>query len=332
MKGEAREQSQDDADISYAQYRALANSIPNLAWMADPDGWIFWYNQRWYDYTGTKPDEMKGWGWQAVHHPDVLPGMLERWTTALRTGEPFEMTFPLRRGSDGSYRTFVTRAEPLREEGRIVGWFGTNTDITDQEQTRERLQLVINELNHRVKNTLATVHSMAIGTFKGGDPRALRSFETRLIALSGVHDLLTRESWASTLVRDVLDSALNVFDTSRFEILDCDLSVPPSVASALAMTLHELVTNAAKYGALSNATGKVSIVCRVEEGDKHAVLHIAWTERGGPPVRPPDRDGFGLRLIKRVLASEKGANVTLEFEPAGLVCSLTVPVPTSRTA
>ncbi len=104
-----------DSQVSEAQFRALANSIPNLAWMADPDGWVFWYNNRWYDYTGTTPEEMVGWGWQSVHHPDVLPEMLERWTRALRTGEPFEMTFPLRCGSDGSFRVFMTRAEPLRE-------------------------------------------------------------------------------------------------------------------------------------------------------------------------------------------------------------------------
>jgi PAS domain S-box-containing protein len=143
-------------DLSFAQFRALANSMPNLAWMADADGWLIWYNDRWYDYTGTTPDQMVGWGWQSVHHPDVLPEMLRRWTTALKSGEAFEMTFPLRRGSDGSYRMFMTRAEPLREDGRIVGWLGTNTDITEMERTTERLQLVINELNHRVKNTLAS--------------------------------------------------------------------------------------------------------------------------------------------------------------------------------
>ena len=314
-----------DADISYSQFRALANSIPNLAWMADPDGWVFWYNQRWYDYTGTVAEEMMGWGWQSVHHPDVLPGMLERWTTALQSGESFEMTFPLRRGSDGSFRTFVTRAEPLREDGRIVGWFGTNTDVTEQEQTRERLQLVINELDHRVKNTLATVHSMALGSFKNSDRGELAGFETRLLALARVHELLARESWATTTIEEVLKTSLSAFDLDRFGIVDCDVQIEPQVASGLAMTLHELATNASKYGALSLPTGDVSVVCEVEPGTKTQLIRMVWTERGGPPVSEPSRSGFGLRLIRRVLAGDKHAGVDLAFEKTGLVCTLIIP-------
>ena len=108
-------------DLSFAQFKAVANSMPNLAWMADADGWIIWYNDRWHEYTGTTPEQVVGWGWQSVHDPDVLPEMLRRWTAALKSGEAFEMTFPLRRGSDGSYRMFMTRAEPLKENGKIIG-------------------------------------------------------------------------------------------------------------------------------------------------------------------------------------------------------------------
>jgi PAS domain S-box-containing protein len=129
---------------SEEQFRALANSIANLAWMADADGWIFWYNQRWYEYTGSTPEEMQGWGWQRVHDPEMLPQMLERWKHSLASGQPFEMTFPLR-GADGRYRSFLTRALPVRgENGKVVRWFGTNTDITAQTEM-ERALLRANE-------------------------------------------------------------------------------------------------------------------------------------------------------------------------------------------
>lgn len=269
---------------------------------------------------------MMGWGWQSVHHPDVLPEMLDRWTTALRTGEPFEMTFPLRRGSDGSYRIFVTRAEPLRENGAIVGWLGTNTDITEQERNRERLQLVINELNHRVKNTLATVQSIAFGSFKDSDRESLEAFERRLLSLAQVHELLARDSWAATSVEDVVRTVIGSFDERRFDIQHCDIDVEPRVASALAMTLHELGTNAAKYGALSNATGRVSIACAERTGPGQDLLVIEWSESGGPPVDSPQSQGFGLRLIKRAMAVESGATVEHAFAPHGVECRIVLPL------
>ena len=111
------------------QLLSMMDSIDQLAWIAHPDGYIFWYNQRWYDYTGTTPEQMEGWGWQSVHDPKVLPEVLERWPAAIRNGEPFDMEFPLR-GSDGVYRSFLTRAIPVRDaEGRVVRWFGTNTNV-----------------------------------------------------------------------------------------------------------------------------------------------------------------------------------------------------------
>jgi PAS domain S-box-containing protein len=122
---------------SEAQFRALANLIPTLAWMADEHGWIFWYNSRWYEYTGTSPEQMEGWGWQSVHHPEILPQVMERWTQSIATGAPFEMEFPLR-GANGEFRWFLTRVAPTRAaDGRITRWFGTNTDVQSQHEARE---------------------------------------------------------------------------------------------------------------------------------------------------------------------------------------------------
>ena len=125
---------------SEEQLRSLANSIPQLAWMTDAEGWIYWYNQCWYDYTGTTLEEMQGWGWQSVHHPDLIEDVTERFKKAIALGEPYEQTFLLR-SKEGEYRWFLTRAIPIRnEDGKIVQWFGTNTDVTDQRNIEEALK------------------------------------------------------------------------------------------------------------------------------------------------------------------------------------------------
>ncbi len=125
---------------SEEQFRTLADSIPQLCWMTRPDGHIFWYNRRWYEYTGTTPQEMEGWGWQTVHDPAELPRVLARWKAALASGQPWEDTFPLRR-HDGQMRWHLSRAIPVRDEqGRVVRWFGTNTDIEDRREAEARLR------------------------------------------------------------------------------------------------------------------------------------------------------------------------------------------------
>jgi PAS domain S-box-containing protein len=125
-----------DADL-----RLLADSMPQLAWLADADGAIRWYNRRWYEYTGTAPEQMEGWGWQAVHDPEVLPEVMARWTEAVASGQPLDMTFPLR-GADGRFRPFLTRVLPqIDAQGRVIQWFGTNTEITEQKELEEALRL-----------------------------------------------------------------------------------------------------------------------------------------------------------------------------------------------
>lgn len=135
-----RKQAEERLRHSEEELRALANSISQLAWMAQPDGNIFWYNNRWYDYTGTCLEQMQGWGWQSVLDPEILPRVLERWKASIRTGEPFEMEFPLR-GADGVFRWFLTLVNPVRDtEGHVLRWFGTNTDVDQVKQVREALR------------------------------------------------------------------------------------------------------------------------------------------------------------------------------------------------
>ena len=125
---------------SEGRFRTMAESIPQLAWMARPDGHIYWYNRRWHEYTGTTPEQMEGWGWQGVHDPEVLPSVLERWKASIAGGEPFDMVFPLR-GADGEFRPFLTRVMPVRDEnGKVAHWFGTNTDIADRLEVERELR------------------------------------------------------------------------------------------------------------------------------------------------------------------------------------------------
>jgi PAS domain S-box-containing protein len=129
-------------EIADDEFRLLADNIPTLCWIANGDGYIVWYNRGWYEYTGTTPEEMEGWGWQSVHDPERLPEVMERWTNSISAGEPFEMTFPLR-GADGIFRPFLTRIQPVRDTGgTVVRWFGVNTEVSDQIASEERYRQV----------------------------------------------------------------------------------------------------------------------------------------------------------------------------------------------
>ncbi|WP_307721619.1 ATP-binding protein, partial [Zemynaea arenosa] len=153
-----RKSAEDSLRQSEEVLRALANSIPQLAWMANADGYVVWYNERWYEYTGKSPADMLGWGWQSVHDPDVVPLMMERWRECLRTARPFEMEFPIR-GADGEFRWFLTRINPVRDRhGHVVRWFGTNTDVDAVKRVEQALREESNvlELLNATGATLAT--------------------------------------------------------------------------------------------------------------------------------------------------------------------------------
>ena len=151
-----RKHAEEELRRSQEEFRAMANSIPQLAWMARPDGWIFWYNQRWHDYCGSTPEQVEGWGWKSVHDPDELPRIIEKWNAAIANATPWEDTFPIRR-HDGQMRWHLSRAMPFRDStGTVTLWFGTNTDITEERnKAEERERLLDSERSARAESERA---------------------------------------------------------------------------------------------------------------------------------------------------------------------------------
>ena len=211
------------------------------------------------------------------------------------------------------------------ETGACVRVVGATVDITERKRAELHLRLMVNELNHRVKNSLATIQAIASQSFQGARslPEAKEAFTARIIALAQAHDLLTQENWEGAALFDVLDKLRAVHgDPDCFELGGPAVRLSPRSALSLSMALHELATNAAKYGALSSPTGRVHIDWRVQDGPGAPRLELTWRESGGPTVAPPARRGFGSRLIERGLAAELSGEARIEFEPTGVVCRI----------
>ncbi len=231
----------------------------------------------------------------------------------------------------GNRKHFDNSMIGIVENGLLKRLWGIQRDITERKKADEQRTLLINELNHRVKNTLATVQSIASQTLRNAETAlgAKEALEARLIALARAHDVLTRESWEGAELKDIVTQALAPYtnlEESRLAIGGPEVRLSPRVALALSMALQELTTNAVKYGALSNGTGRVDVLWSVEPAEPWSRLHLRWQESGGPRVQVPTRLGFGSRLIERSLARELNGDVRVEFRPEGVLCKVDAPL------
>ncbi len=304
-------------------FQTLADNIAPFAWMARPDGHIFWYNKRWYDFTGTTLEEMEGWGWTKVHHPDHVERVKQKIQHSWDTGQDWEDTFPLR-SKDGEYRWFLSRAKAIRnEDGEIVRWFGTNSDITEQREQAEQIRLLLMEVNHRSKNMLATVQAL-IGRSIDGDETVLKRFQDRVRSLAVNQDILVRREWREVPLKELVEMQLDFVSDAPGTIITegPDLPVNPRAAEIIGMALHELATNSLKYGALSAAEGRVAITWDVEREE----FEMSWRESGGPSVVEPSRKGFGSQLICDVPHRFFGGSAAIEYAETGISWSLSAPV------
>ena len=249
------------------------------------------------------------------------------------TGEPYEgresrAMLQRERGADLE-EVFVNFIyQPIRDpHNKVVGIFVQGHDVTDNVQAAQRQKLMIDELNHRVKNTLATVQSIAMQTARSNtEPRAFaESFQARLMSLSHTHDLLTRSHWEGAELADILRHETEAHETHRVSANGPHVSLGSASALSLGMIFHELATNAAKYGALSSPQGRVIVDWSIaDQTDRRLILQ--WTETGGPEVLQPERRGFGSRMIERNVRHDLAGEVELSYAPDGLRVTISIPL------
>ena len=231
------------------------------------------------------------------------------------------------RFNDGETVTLVCEASPIRDAaGAIQGAVCGAIDITERKRQQQHRELLLNELNHRVKNTLATVQSFAVQTLRSAPTltEGRRAFEARLIALSRAHNVLTRENWEGAGLHEVIAEALGAYvgerENPRVRFAGPEIRLQPKAALAISMALHELATNAVKHGALSNAAGRVGLDWDIV--GEAPMLNIRWVETDGPAVASPSKRGFGSRMIEQGLAQDLGGEVRLAFDNQGVVCTI----------
>ena len=438
---------------SEAQFKMFAQAMPNQIWSSTPDGQFDWFNDKVFEYSGLRFDDLKGSGWGQIVHSDDIAAATAGWVESLANATQYQAQFRLRR-ADGSWRWYLARALPITNRaGGVARWIGTNTDIDDQKvaeadlreselraaaavdaadigtwdfnprtgslkwdkrcyelfglavskpvtfdvflagvhpadrkvaeqacrdamrpenpqpydieyrtiglddgverwvsakgkgyfengeavrfigtvrdisklkQAETQQKLLTHELEHRMKNTMAVVSAIATQTFRTATTKeeARTIFEARLHVLSNAHDILTKSSWTTASMPIVVDGALAPHRSGegRITISGPPVELTAKQALSLALALHELATNASKYGSLSVPGGTILITWNCHDSEGTAILRFEWRERGGPVVPVPTRRGFGSRLIEQALSSDFGAQVKLNFDPDGLVC------------
>jgi PAS domain S-box-containing protein len=314
----------DQASTYAARLAAIVESTDDAVVSKDLNGVVNSWNSGAEKLFGYTADEMIGKPITVIiptDHLDEEGEILSR----IRRGERVDHYETIRRRKDGTLVEISLTVSPLKTpSGRIIGASKIARDITERRHAQQQQALLLNEMKHRMKNTLATVQAMATQSMPSAPTRERLAFTARVQALARAHDLLTFESWNGTALKELVASVLSPFQDSHRERFLIEGPGEPwlNANNALLLTiiLHELATNAVKYGALSNATGRVRVSWEPDPFT-HDRIKLAWIERGGPPVNQPAREGFGSRLIKHAFRAESGS-VNFEFKPQGLTCVL----------
>lgn len=328
-------QMEDRIRESEQHLRDLLEALPAAVYTTDATGRITFFNNAAVEMSGRTPQIGDMWcvTWR-LYNTDgtLLPHDQCPMAVALKENRAVRGAEAIAERPDGTRIPFIPFPTPLYgAEGKLVGAINMLVDITERKQAENRQKVLIDELNHRVKNTLATVQSLAGQTARHAASLEDFSdrFEARLLALSRAHDLLTRRHWEGasleTLTRDVL-SAMVGSAASRTKIEGPAVDLTPRTALSLTMVLNELATNAIKYGALLSHTGILSVTWGLEDGiDLQPRLILEWRERGGPTVVPPSRRGTGSRLMEWCIERDLGGDLDLAFEPSGVTCRVSLP-------
>lgn len=320
---------------SEQRIRALLESLPMAVYTTDEKGFLTFYNGAASDLWGRDPELYKERWCGSLNiftsEGQFLPREECPMAMALRENRPLREKEAVAERPDGTRIPFAAYPTPLYDAaGTLIGAVNMLVDLTHRKQAETRQQMLINELNHRVKNSLAIVQSIAAQSFRGKDPtNASQWFNARLLALAKAHDILTRENWEGADLRDIVLQGVAHLQDEREEkmrIHGPNVRLSPKTALSLAMILHELSTNAVKYGAFSVPEGSIAISWMVEKTQARERLRMRWQEQGGPGVAPPAHKGFGMHLIERGMNAEIGGETHMEFLKTGVICQITVPL------
>ncbi|WBY17231.1 PAS domain-containing protein [Erythrobacteraceae bacterium WH01K] len=319
-----------DAELQRSQEKlgALADSIPDIAWAANAEGDIDFFNQRWYEYTGldpsTPPDNETS---RSVFHPDDQEAYVDAWDEALASGQHFEQEFRVRR-SDGTWRWMIGRGVPVHDSaGDVTQWFGTLTDIDDGHRLSESRDLLARELSHRIKNIFAVVSGLVL--LRARNRPELKDFAEELgeaiRALGRAHDFVrplgSEKGNELRGLLNVLMAPYGIGEGKQVEVSGVTVKLGKRAATPLALIFHELATNSAKYGALSREEGRVTISL-AERGD---TVLIDWNETGAPGGKVPERSGFGSTLLDMSVKSQLDGSMEREWGKDGLKVRLSIP-------
>lgn len=327
------DEARDALQVSEERFRLSSRATTDVMWDWDREGDTFHWDDaltRVYGHVASIVAPTAAWWFERIH-PEDRERVRRRVLGAHEAGSRWADAYRFQR-ADGSYADVLNQAFLIRNKaGRVVRMTGVMLDNSARVAADEHQTLLNHELSHRLKNTLAMVQAIAAQTLRNAASLddARDALLRRLIALGKAHDILLASNTEQAGMESVIRGALALHDNQqagRFRIEGPALEIGPKAALALALMIHELATNAAKYGSLSTETGHVGIRWRIEEADDAPQVRLGWTEEGGPPVTTPTRAGFGTRLIERGLAGTIGGVVKLAYHPSGVVCDLVAPL------
>jgi PAS domain S-box-containing protein len=317
---------------SEAKFRTLTDAMPQMIWSTLPDGYHDYYNAKWYEFTGVPYGSTDGEGWNNMFHPDDQDRAWGRWRQCLETGDNYEIEYRLKHHS-GQYRWTLGRALPVRNAaGKIIRWIGTCTDIHQSKLNADQSELMSRELSHRIKNIFAVIAGL-IGLSAPKDAATsdfAKQLGGRISALGRAHNFARPHSPMSDPGHDfasmhgLLTEILSPYDidgVGRYEIAGDDVPIGERSATPIALVVHELATNAVKYGALSSPGGRV-IISTKRLGDE---FRMSWLEKGGPRLDSrPEHQGFGTQLSEISITNQLGGTIERVWNSEGLEVIMTI--------
>jgi PAS domain S-box-containing protein len=314
-----------DADSQEKQFRDLLQALPAAIYTTDAEGRITFFNRACVEFAGRTPKIGDMWcvTWK-LFTPDGMPLRHEDcpMAIALKENRPVRNVEAIAERPDGSRICFMPYPTPLRDEaGQLLGAVNMLVDITTRKQAEERMMLLTGEVDHRSNNLLAVIQAMLRLTKADSAEEFQAAFQGRLSALANVQRLFSVSRWTGASIRTIIHEELRPYGSTRVNMTGTDVRLPASLAQAIAVAVHELATNAAKYGSLSGPSGKIDISWQIDESD-NLLLH--WSESGGPRVAEPARKGFGVDAIDGMVRTLSG-RITRQWKPEGLDCELCFP-------